>query len=472
VRPRELGLFLVAAMALAFWIQRGALGGTPISDDLFLLYDPHVQEFSLANWWAIWDPRGPVAASYRNYSPVHALLHAGAIRAFGDWLPGHHALNVTLHALSTLLLLQLLLESGVARGAALAGAALFLVHPANVEPVAWMSQLKTTAATALAMAALLAARRRPALALGLFGLALLTKAVAAFAWPVLLAREWCDREPRAPRSRWAWAAAWGLAFALYAPLQIAVFAETASVEKPELGADRWLHARTVLAVAARYGFMAATGGGLSTEHEPSLARSAADPWVWAGLAGLLAILARTLVTLRRRQPESAWWIWALAAVAPVSQVAPFIHPIADRYLYPVLPGLIGALLLAGGALWRARVPDAARPLAVAVVVTGIVLFTARSAERALVFRHMDAYLVDAALHYPDGVNAHVLRARGLARSGDVAAAMAALRAARAQGWSWVGVVFVEPDFASLRADPRFRAFARELGVATRPPDVN
>jgi hypothetical protein len=408
-----------------------------------------------------------VAESYRNYAPVHALLHAGAIQVFGDWLPGHHALNVVLHAVVAWLFLQLLLESGVARGAALAGTALFLVHPANVEAVAWMSQLKTVAATAFAIGALLAARRHPALGLGLFVLGLLTKAVAAFAWPVLLARDWCEREPGARRRRWAWAAAWGLAFALYAPLQLAVFAETAAVERPELTADPGLHLRTMLAVGARYGAMAATGGGLSTEHETALPRSPADPWVWAGLAGLLAIAARMIATLRRRELEASFWIWALAALVPVSQLAPFLHPIADRYLYPILPGLIGALGLAATSLARGRRLDAVRPVAVAAAVAAIVWFAARSADRALVFRNLDTYLADAALHYPDGINAHVLRARGLARTGDVEGAMSALRAARARGWTWVGVVLVEPDFAPLRADARFRAFARELGIGVR-----
>jgi hypothetical protein len=49
-----------------------------------------------------------------------------------------------------------------------------------------------------------------------------------------------------------------------------------------------------------------------------------------------------LFAMRRRREESAWWVGAAAGWLPVAQIGTtFIHPMADRYLYFALPGLIG-----------------------------------------------------------------------------------------------------------------------------------
>jgi hypothetical protein len=469
VRAREIGVLLAAALALSFWMYRGALRGTLISDDLFLLTAPEIQQLSLANLRAILSPDGPVTQTFLNYAPVHALLHVGAIQAFGDWLPGHHALQIVVHALVAVLLACLYVDTGMPRRLALAGAALFLVHPANVEAVAWISQLKTTSSLGLVLGALLLRRRRPAWALLLFVLGLLAKAHAALALPVLAVLEAVARDGSARPHRWRWLGAWAAVLAVFVPLEAGIFVAGGASSWPELESDRWLHLRTILAVAAHYGSMAATGLGLSTEHELAPVRSLADPWWWAGLAGIAILGARLLVTLRRREAEAAWWIWALAAWLPVSQLTLFRHLIADRYLYFVLPGLIGGALLAGRALLGPSLARGGRAHAAQALAAGAVaLLALQSAERARVFRHADAYLVDAALHYPEGVSALVLRGKGLARDGRLDEAMDALRAARRRGWSWVGIILVEDDFARLRADPRFPAFARELFAAPQP----
>ena len=78
-------------------------------------------------------------------------------------------------------------ETGIPGRAALAGGLFFLVHPANVEAVAWASQLKTLAALSLSLLALLGLRRWPPAALSLFALALLAKASALAALPMAAA---------------------------------------------------------------------------------------------------------------------------------------------------------------------------------------------------------------------------------------------------------------------------------------------
>ena len=99
---------------------------------------------------------------------LHMLLHAAEWHVFGTQVRGYHVVNVILHALVSWLLVLLLLTSRIPPSAALLGGSFFLLHPANVEAVAWISQLKTTSAMALALGALLAHPRRPALGALLF----------------------------------------------------------------------------------------------------------------------------------------------------------------------------------------------------------------------------------------------------------------------------------------------------------------
>ena len=64
-------------------------------------------------------------------------------------------------------------------------------------------------------------------------------------------------------------------------------------------------------------------------------------------------------TLARRELEAAFWVAAAASFAPVSQVFPFLNPVADRYLYCILPGLIGGALCWGRERALRRAPRAA-----------------------------------------------------------------------------------------------------------------
>src|SRR6185369_2091529 len=63
--------------------------------------------------------------------------------------------NILLHAASGVLFYLLLARLGLIRPAALVAAALFLVHPVQVESVVWISQRKNVLAMVLYLAALL-----------------------------------------------------------------------------------------------------------------------------------------------------------------------------------------------------------------------------------------------------------------------------------------------------------------------------
>jgi tetratricopeptide (TPR) repeat protein len=454
------GLLLIfcgfALIAIA--VYRGALHGAFVSDDFgYLVTHPYTAELSVSNLRAILDPFGPARLYAANYAPVHLLLTSIERQIFAEDVLGYHLVNVFIHALNASLLVALLLSSRVPLAGALLGGALFTVHPANVEAVAWVSQLKTNAALAFSLGALLAFPRHALLATLLFALGLLTKTSAFFALPMAAALLWARGGGAA---QWRWLVGWALLFGLYAIPQLSSFEHLAQVEVPAY-ADPWVHARTIAAIGARYLVMAATSYGVSAFQEPEPALSLLDPWWLLGLAAGAVLSWRLWVTLRGRREEAAWWIAAAAAFAPVSQLFPFLNPVADRYLYFVLPGLIGGTLLWCAAL-RKRVPAAAR-LAASVAVAALALFFVRqSAPRAALWQNETRLLLDAAEHYPEGGTASFLRARRAAQQGDVATAVAELRRAADRGISSFRVIDGDPGLAPIRQDPAFRALVHEL----------
>lgn len=478
-RSRWLVLAFVYA-ASALFVYRAALGGGFVSDDIGYLMSPWVRQFDAAAWRAILDPTGPAAAYIANYAPVHLLAHAVAFQAFGESVTPHHVLNLLLHAGVATMLVALWGRAGLSFPVAAFLGAVFLLHPANVEAVAWISQLKSVLALALACLALLLEPRRSALAAAAFALALLTKFQAAFALPVALLWLWQSRENtpphasstgprrrgvRSPSARLGWLAVWGLALLLIAIPQIFAFERLghASVSVPDAGVERL---RFLFSLLGRYLVMAASSWGVSAFHQPDPPSSWGNGWVLVGALGTAAIGARALAVLARGRAEAVWWAWAAAALLPVSQLLPFLYPLADRYLYFVLPGLLGALALALEApLGRRLTTPRARLVLAAPALALLVAFAVRSEDRASLWRSDAALTLDAAAHYPRGLSALALAASEAARRGDVDAAVAALRAAIARGFDHFGELERNPGFAAIREDPRFRAVVAEAAGA-------
>jgi tetratricopeptide (TPR) repeat protein len=185
-----LGLLLVAAVVFAYqpvW-QAGF-----IWDD-----DAHVTKpalRSLNGLARIWMQLG---ATQQYYPLMHSVFWVEH-RLWGDSTVGYHLINILLHAFSALLLVKILRRLKIP-GAWLA-AAIFALHPVQVESVAWISELKNTLSGAFYLGSALAYlgfdRNRSggnyALALGLFVLGLMSKTVIATLPAALLVVFWWQR---------------------------------------------------------------------------------------------------------------------------------------------------------------------------------------------------------------------------------------------------------------------------------------
>lgn len=456
----EVALLAGVFAALALVVYAPALAGPFLSDDLhYVATNPYVHTLSFENLVAIFDPTSPATVLVVNYAPVHLLLHALTWQVVGEHTPAYHVINVLLHAIGSALLAAVFVRAGLSRRVGIGAALVFLVHPANVEAVAWISQAKTPAAFALSMAALLAHPRRPALGVLCFGFALLAKPTAAFALPVAALLDWT----RERRIAFAWLGAWAVLLGGYAVAEFATHQRTGAAEP--IADDALIRLRTSVAIGARYFWMAATSLGVSTFHEPAPVRSWSDPVWLGGAATIAAILARSSVVLWRRSAEIAFWVWAGASFLPISQLFPFLYPMADRYLYFILPGLLGGVLFAArDSLARfAPQPPVWLPRAAAIACAALlVTFAIHSFERAGIWASPARVLADSASHYPGGRTASLVEARRAVLAGDPDAAIAALRRAWELGFNRFEQLQSDPGFASLRSDPRFDALIGEI----------
>jgi tetratricopeptide (TPR) repeat protein len=82
-----------------------------------------------------------------NWHPVTMISHAVDWELFGQNAGGHHWHNLVLHAINTVLLFLLLNQMTGAIWRSAMVAALFAIHPINVESVAWVSERKNVLST-------------------------------------------------------------------------------------------------------------------------------------------------------------------------------------------------------------------------------------------------------------------------------------------------------------------------------------
>jgi tetratricopeptide (TPR) repeat protein len=150
-------------------------------DNAFILDNLRMQEgLTLRNLgWAF---TVSVAA---NWHPLTVITHLLDCSLYGLDAGGHHLTNLLLHAANVALLHRLLRRLSLSEGAALLAAALFAVHPLNVESVAWVAERKNVLSTLFLLLALSTyvsyartrSRRSYAATLVLFTAGLMSKAM-------------------------------------------------------------------------------------------------------------------------------------------------------------------------------------------------------------------------------------------------------------------------------------------------------
>jgi tetratricopeptide (TPR) repeat protein len=186
-----LALFLLAVAA--FW-QVTECEFVNYDDDEYVTENPRVVSgLSFDNFiWAF------TTGHAGNWHPLAWLSHQADAQLFGLKPRGHHSMNLLFHAANAVLLFLLLNRATKKFWASAFVAAVFAVHPLNVESVAWVAERKNVLSTFLWLLTLIAyvrfaetqQRRFYALSLLLFALGLMAKPMLVTVPFVLLLLDW------------------------------------------------------------------------------------------------------------------------------------------------------------------------------------------------------------------------------------------------------------------------------------------
>jgi len=323
------------------------LGFLSVDDGDYVQNNPYIESFSAANLKHIFTV--PCSA---NYAPAHLLSYALDVAlAGGKSAFAMHLSNVMWHGwvVCMVYLLAFILRSEIT--SATAAALLFLLHPAHVEVVAWISSRKDLVATGfavLAMTCYLLYRRRHrsrgwwyAASLLCFLLAsagkqsVLLLPLVMLAWDFLVekCRDWQMLADKVP---------FGLITLFFG--WMTWHAQPGTNVSP----DAFVLAGTQFA-----NLWLLTGLG-----DYMMYRGAPDAAAWRQTARVLIIIAAALIWflpllfLKVRQPvRAALCYWVLIQMVPPMLLS-FIVPITDRYLF--LPSVGVCILLADIAAGLAR----------------------------------------------------------------------------------------------------------------------
>jgi protein O-mannosyl-transferase len=135
----------IFVLVLAVFYQTVGFDFITLDDNLYVYSNPAV--LSGLNWdsirWAF------TAFHSANWHPLTWLSHMLDVKLFGTGAGGHHAMNVMIHLVNSLLTLVVFRKLTKRFWPSAAIALLFAVHPAHVESVAWISERKDVLSTML-----------------------------------------------------------------------------------------------------------------------------------------------------------------------------------------------------------------------------------------------------------------------------------------------------------------------------------
>ena len=413
-------------------------------DSVYLTHNAHVQA-GLTWDTTVWAFQNRSI----NWHPLTWLSHALDVELFGVTAAGPHLMNVVLHGLNAILLFWVLLRATAFRGRSFMVAALFALHPINVEPVAWISERKTVLCTTfflLCFAAYRAYAAKPResrfwLIAGLFVLALLAKP-QVIALPILLllwdywplGRLSFPGQSSSPEIATATAfevkslfwlvreKTWLFLFAVFDALMTL---NAQGVTRGEQHFRLAVRLENAIVSYVRYLGMAFWPRSLAPYY-PHPGDSLSGWQVVGAAVLLLAVTAAVLVS--RRRYLVVGWLWFLVSMVPMIGIVQVgDQALADRYAYQPFIGLFVMICWAAADIAeRLRVP----PLALKIVSIGV-LFSLAITSRAQVNYWKDDVTLwsHAVMSTKENVVAEFHLGRGLWEKGDLAAAMPHLRRA-------------------------------------------
>ena len=157
-KPVELGirLFLVLITLIVF-CQVSSFEFLNVDDGIYVYKNPHIKDGFTAKSvrWAFTADLTHSTPNAEYWQPVTFLSRMLDIELFGLNPAGHHLMNLAFHVVNVLLLFELLRRTTHDPWKSGFVAAVFAVHPLQVESVAWVTERKDVLSTCLGLLTLL-----------------------------------------------------------------------------------------------------------------------------------------------------------------------------------------------------------------------------------------------------------------------------------------------------------------------------
>ena len=362
---RSMAAALLLAMSFAIYFPVLDYQFVDLDDDLYVTDNLRVQRG--LTWENFWWATTAVEAGF--WHPLTWWSHMLDYRLFGLNPSGHHLTSLLLHLVNVLLLFWVLQELTGALWPSFFVAALFAVHPLNVESVAWIAERKNVLSMLfwlLTMWAYAVYVRNPGwkaylMVAGLLFLGLGAKAMLVTLpcvlllldyWPLgRLGTSWSEFRKRFPKLV--------LEKAPLLMLVIVIGIVTIYAEQ-EMGAvgslDQYpFDVRLANAAVSYLGYLAKMlWPAYLVVFYPHPGYSLAAWQVGLSFATLTLISVLVVRGARRRPYLLMGWLWYLGTLLPVSGLIQIgDHGMADRYAYVPLIGVF-ILMTWLGAEWLAR----------------------------------------------------------------------------------------------------------------------
>jgi hypothetical protein len=384
-----ISLFL-AVVTLGLYIPVLKHSFVNYDDGAYVIFNSHVN--GGLSWqnikWAF------TANAVGNWHPLTWISHALDCQVFGLNAWGHHFSSMLLHALNVVLVFLLLERVTAAKGRSFLVAALFALHPLNVESVAWVAERKNLLCTLFFLLALAAygwyaqkpGVKRYLLVSALFVLGLASKPMVITLpcvllvldfWPLRRMQDWTTSStifpvPQMPFSKLVLEKLPLVALS-GASAVITVIAQRSADAIPKTWPLSWRLENAVYGYAM-YLWNALFPQGLAPFYPYTLL---GDWQVWLAAVFLLAIGLSLWKWGSDRPYLASGYLWFLGTLVPVIGIIQVgAQSRADRYTYIPLIGIFVAMVWllsdtadAKGVGIRWRIAAAAAVLAVLSLVT-------------------------------------------------------------------------------------------------------
>ena len=383
---------LLAVLILAIYNQATHFPFANFDDDRYVTDNPRVQVG--LTWETVkWSLTSNAVA---NWHPLTWMSHALDCQWFGLNPAGHHLTSIVLHTLNALLLFLLLWRGTRRLGLSFLVAAVFALHPVNVESVVWISERKNVLSTFFFLLTLGAygwyvrkpGWKRYLAVAGLFVCGLAAKPmVITLPFVLLLLDYWpLGRIPSPSQAGEATARQNSVGMLLVEKLPLlALSAASALITMRVQGAGGALAPTFPLFIRVKNAFYCVLLYCWKAIWPARLAPLYPHPgyslatWKVATAALFLVAVSALAVKFRCQRYLAVGWLWFVGTLIPVIGIVQAGNQgMADRYAYiPLIGVFVMIVWSAADAVERAKLPLACKIVPAALVLTSLVVVAYR-----------------------------------------------------------------------------------------------